>query len=184
MEEYIKSPKTGRWITIRGKAYQDLLEDKKYASSAKKAKRYRKPEPGSKPKHEGKVTNPRTIRMKKAPRESLSEVLRHEPPTRRAKIAHLKAMENETKKSRTRGWGSMAPQKGKERHELMKVCGEQCFLMPGREGFPICSSLDEGKKYRCKVNCKGVNAAYIRARQWNYPKVAASALELKNRYKC
>jgi len=185
MESYIKSPKTNRWITVDGKAYQDLLKDKKYAAKAKSAKRVRKPATGSKTLHKGKVT--KRVTLPKAPIAPLRETIKHEPATRKAKIRDLEAQatrEMEGRGIKTRGWKAVAPQKGRERHELMKVCGEECFLMPGREGFPICPSVEEGPNYRCKVDCRGVNAAYIRAKQWGYPKVARSAEALKKKYKC
>lgn len=67
-----------------------------------------------------------------------------------------------------KGWGKVAP-KGKQRTLMYKKCGSRCFLgtkTPGDKqhpDFPICS------KGTCKINPKGVYAAYIRARQWGKP---------------
>ena len=67
-------------------------------------------------------------------------------------------------RSRTRksvpwaGWGRVAPF-GRARTTMLKRCGRKCFLGP-RKSFPICS------KGTCKVNKKGLWAAYIRAREW------------------
>ena len=56
------------------------------------------------------------------------------------------------------GWGKVAPQ-GHARTVMLRDCGKKCFLGP-RKSFPICT------KGTCRVNSKGVYAAYIRARQW------------------
>ena len=56
------------------------------------------------------------------------------------------------------GWGRQAP-RGHARTVMLKKCGKKCFLGP-RKSFPICT------KGTCKVNSKGVYAAYIRAREW------------------
>ena len=62
------------------------------------------------------------------------------------------------------GWGKVAP-KGHARTVMLKKCGRKCFLGP-KKSFPICS------KGTCKVNSKGVYAAFVRARQWGKPKSA------------
>ena len=67
------------------------------------------------------------------------------------------------------GWGKLAPH-GKQRTKMYKKCGKKCFLgtkTPGdrqHPDFPICA------KGTCKVNKKGLYAAYIRARQWGKPR--------------
>jgi len=60
------------------------------------------------------------------------------------------------------GWGKIAPQ-GHARTVMLKKCGRKCFLGP-RKSFPICA------KGTCKVNKKGLYAAYIRGRQWGKKK--------------
>ena len=71
-----------------------------------------------------------------------------------------------TKRNKTRksvpwkGWGKLAP------HGMYKKCGKKCFLGTKTRGdkqhpdFPICA------KGTCKINKKGLWAAYIRAKQW------------------
>lgn len=67
------------------------------------------------------------------------------------------------------GWSKEAPF-GKERSEMYKKCGKKCFLgqkIPNNKKypkFPICT------KKTCKINTKGLYAAYIRARQWGKKK--------------
>ena len=64
-----------------------------------------------------------------------------------------------------KGWSRLAP-KGKQRTTMYKKCGKKCFLgtkTPGDKAhpdFPICA------KGTCKVNTKGLYAAFVRARQW------------------
>ena len=60
------------------------------------------------------------------------------------------------------GWAKLAPH-GHKRTVMLRKCGKKCFLGP-RKSFPICA------KNTCKVNTKGLYAAYIRARQWGKKK--------------
>jgi hypothetical protein len=44
---------------------------------------------------------------------------------------------------------------------MKKECGSKCFLGPtGESCFPICA------KGTCKINTKGIYAAYVRAREY------------------
>jgi hypothetical protein len=63
----------------------------------------------------------------------------------------------------------------------MNRCGEACFLQPETEKFPICAALREGQG--CAIDCRGLQAAYNRARQYKYNKVAEMARELLDK-KC
>lgn len=85
--------------------------------------------------------------------------------------------------SRTRGWSAMEPKKGRERHQMKAKCGNSCFLQPENEGFPICRklSLTGGQ---CKVDCKGLQSAYVRARQWKHTEVANQAKALAKLFGC
>lgn len=79
----------------------------------------------------------------------------------------LKKRTNRTKRRSNApwaGWSKYAP-KGSTRTKMMKKCGEKCFLGP-KKSFPICS------KNTCKINSKGVYAAYVRSRQWGKAKTA------------
>ena len=110
----------------------------------------------------------------------LEQTLADLPNSRRAKIRDLKeqiAKGKEGRGMRTRGWKAAAPQKGTERHELKKQCGQGCFLQPDTEGFPICPALREGKG--CGIDCRGVTSALVRARQWGYDDVAEMAEEIR-----
>ena len=65
-----------------------------------------------------------------------------------------------------KGWGKLAP-KGVQRTRMYKKCGKKCFLGTKTRGdkkhpdFPICA------KGTCKINKKGLWAAYIRAKEWD-----------------
>lgn len=54
------------------------------------------------------------------------------------------------------GWSKLAPST-KERTTMKRKCGKKCFLGPDKS-FPICA------KGTCKINKKGLYAAYIRAK--------------------
>jgi hypothetical protein len=57
-----------------------------------------------------------------------------------------------------RGWSKEQP-RYKQRTVMMKKCGKKCFLGL-KKTFPICT------KNTCKINRKGLHAAYVRAREY------------------
>lgn len=63
-----------------------------------------------------------------------------------------------TRKSRVRGWSKAKPSYH-QRTVMYKSCGQKCFLGPNKS-FPICT------KNTCKINKKGVLAAYMRAKEY------------------
>ena len=56
------------------------------------------------------------------------------------------------------GWKQLEPNYG-ERKKMFSRCGKKCFL-GSKQSYPICS------KNTCKINKKGIWAAYVRARQY------------------
>ena len=78
--------------------------------------------------------------------------------------------------SATRGWHKSAPYTSKQRKRMMKRCGHKCFLGP-HMSFPVCN------KYTCKINKKGVQSAYNRARQFKRTQVAYKAKNILKRMK-
>ena len=56
------------------------------------------------------------------------------------------------------GWSKKSPGV-RQRRIMSQKCGRKCFLGPGTS-FPVCS------KNTCKINSKGVYAAYVRSRQY------------------
>ena len=80
------------------------------------------------------------------------------------------------RQSLTRGWSKASPRRGRPRHALMKKCGASCFLMPEHEKFPVCQKLSKRRKQsNCKLDCRGVMAAKMRAAQWKYPEIEERA---------
>ena len=75
-----------------------------------------------------------------------------------------------SRRSATRGWKKMSPGTH-ERTLMMNRCGKKCFLGPNKS-FPIC------KKHTCKVDPRGVQAAFNRARQWGYIHIAKHAKKM------
>ncbi len=65
---------------------------------------------------------------------------------------------------RTHKWSRDAPKSIGDRSAVLSKCGRRCFLGPGKT-FPICARLGSGAG-TCKVDRRGVAAAYSRAREW------------------
>jgi hypothetical protein len=73
-----------------------------------------------------------------------------------------------------RGWSKSQPGYH-DRTVMMNKCGHKCFLGPNKT-FPIC------RRNTCKVDRRGLEAAYIRAREYStirgsrkYKQIAKSA---------
>ena len=62
-------------------------------------------------------------------------------------------------------WSRVAPKTVGDRSALLSKCGRKCFLGPGKT-FPICARLGASGSRHCKIDRRGVVAAYSRARQW------------------
>ena len=82
----------------------------------------------------------------------------------------LRKRRTKRRRSATRGWRKMSPGTH-ARTVMMRRCGKKCFLGPNKS-FPIC------KKNTCKVDKRGVQAAFNRARQWGYTHIAKRAKKL------
>ena len=74
----------------------------------------------------------------------------------------------------TKGWAAMAPPK-RERSAYKKRCGKKCLLKPESNGYPIC---DEN----CEPDCRGIQSAYRRARQYHHQDIANKALKARSKY--
>lgn len=73
-----------------------------------------------------------------------------------------------SRSSGSRKWSQVAPKTVGDRSALMSKCGRQCFLGPNKT-FPICARLGSGSgsgSGTCKIDRRGVAAAYTRAREW------------------
>ena len=69
-----------------------------------------------------------------------------------------------------RGWSKKAPG-FKEKRIMSEKCGRKCFLGP-KTTFPICN------KNTCRINKKGVYAAYVRAKQYKRTSISKKALRI------
>lgn len=87
------------------------------------------------------------------------------------------------RRSATRGWRKAAPKLRSQRHRLKKSCGARCFLDSKNLKFPICRKCS-ASRCACKPDCKGLAAAYGRARQYGYKKFAKKALSIAKRQGC
>ena len=73
------------------------------------------------------------------------------------------------------GWSKQAPGTV-ARREMKKKCGSKCFLGPISEScFPICATGT------CKINIKGIYAAYTRAREHGSAKYKRSSTKRTNK---
>lgn len=181
-KEYIKNPVTKRVIRVGGQTYKDLLKTDQ-AARVKRAKRFSKPDNNKTKKQTG--TEP-VIKYEKNKPSTLKKDAKRVPPTRKALREHSQNLiesKGDNRGSKTRGWSLIAPQRGRERNELMDECGGSCFLIPEKKAFPVCPSL-RSTQGKCKVDCRGIQAAKIRANQWKYPKVANEAEKLQRYYGC
>lgn len=72
--------------------------------------------------------------------------------------------------SATRGWKNQKPG-FHQRTIMLKRCGRKCFLGP-KKSYPICT------KKTCKLNPKGVYAAFIRSRQFHRKNISHKAKKM------
>lgn len=159
MDPYIISPKTGKYIKVGGPTYDNLLKGS-YAQEVRKSKILYKESPSAHQRYKGKTINPTEVKIPKS---------KMEPAKGRG--------------GKTKGWKNDAPKRGAERTALKAKCGNECFLKPDNNGFPICASLRTGKN-TCKVDCRGIIAAKVRSGQWDYKDVHEAAVILGKKYGC
>lgn len=74
------------------------------------------------------------------------------------------------RKVSVKGWSKKAPNT-RQRTVMYKKCGKKCFLGK-HKSFPICA------KHTCKISKQGLEAAYMRARQYKYAKIAKKSQKL------
>jgi hypothetical protein len=114
-------------------------------------------------------------KAKRIPNSVLRKIVVAKPRAVRSKLQMQLPRAKMARGSATRGWHAAAPQRGKERQTLYNMCGSMCFLAPQTLGFPICAALREGQG--CRVDCRGVVAARVRAAQYKH----ADVLKKSNR---
>lgn len=102
-------------------------------------------------------------------------MVRSKRRTRKSRRVHKRS--RRTRRTRRvgrspKGWSKLSPNT-RQRTQMLKKCGKKCFLGK-KKSFPICA------KNTCRINRKGIESAYIRARQWrkkhpSYNKIARTA---------
>lgn len=174
---YVTNPESGKAIKVGGPTYDRL----KTRHHLEKAKRFYKSPP-----HKRQTDRPvsrqsmEQIRGMKQYQPNMQRSLRYvRQPALRRKLQTQVKKTGEGRGSRTRGWAADAPKRGRDRHLLKEKCGNKCFLLPDTEGFPICPKCF-GDVCTCQIDCRGVLAAKIRARQYKYTQVAQAAEKIGN----
>jgi len=184
--QYVINPATGRTIRVGGPTYTQL-QTRGLPVAALRTTPHA-PARAARTRHAEYALSPhevaRAVALGRATPVPLREELAPGTPPYLRRIAHSEmAREHIGQGERTRGWRVAAPQRGPERHELRAQCGDVCFLQPQREAFPICPKCRNGV-CTCKVDCRGVLAAKIRARQYKYQDVARAAEQIERRLGC
>ena len=127
---------------------------RKADKSRRKTSKFPKPRKASKSRRKsscgpGKVRNRSTGRCRM--------ISRRKPSRKLAKSRRIVKSKSRRTKSISSGWSKLSPN-ASQRTTMLKKCGKKCFLGP-KKSFPICA------KKTCKVNAKGLHAAYVRSKQ-------------------
>ena len=166
----VTNPQTGRKILVGGPTYRKVFGAKSVHKGAKRA---------SPDASVPDILVNKILAQKVATVEELQDTLRRTTqPALRRKLEAQIAKSGDNRGSRTRGWSARAPQRGRPRETLQKVCGDAAFLLPDEKKFPImakCGAGNEAAKCQCSIDCGGVLAALIRARQYGYSNIAEAA---------
>lgn len=81
--------------------------------------------------------------------------------------------------SPSRGWKDVEPHRGPERRGLYAQCGAECFADPANLKYPMCDKDDN-----CRPDCRGMEAAYARARQYHHQGIADRAHHMAMENNC
>jgi len=129
------------------------------ASKSRKTRKVRKSRKASKSRKTSKVRKSRKAsKSRKTSKVRKSRKVSKSRKTSKVRKSRKASKSRKTRKLSSKGWAQLAPL-GSERTEMCRKCGKKCFLGPDKS-FPICN------KGTCKINDKGVYAAYVRAKQW------------------
>ena len=173
--EYVKNPETGRDIKVGGPTYMKL-KNKHHLETApiitKSAPSRREPI-----RHVSETTVKQMMEMNLYRPDWEKTITTTKQPTLQKKLTEQMKKRNEGRGSRTRGWSADAPKRGYDRHLLKQRCGDKCFLQPETEGFPICPRCVDNQ-CNCEIDCRGLTAARIRARQYKYDELESTINQL------
>lgn len=128
----------------------------------------------------GKVKRKSPIKKKRiSPKKSKKNNVKRKSPTKNSKkqVKRKTFPKKQKKPAEWTKWSEVAPKTKAQRQQLIQICGSTCFLMPDKLKFPVCTP-------DCKVSCKGLIAARVRARQWNYPEVDKKVSEYYKKANC
>lgn len=180
---YVRNPRTNALILVNGPTYQKLSDaERRQADSTRQTlpRPQRRGRRASLKAAAHKAAAHKASALKVAEPEPLEDTLmRTRQPALRASLKRMRA--DEPRGAATRGWAARAPPPGRARHVLHERCGDDAFLLPQQEKFPIMRKCGTGYEVRacdCRVDCGGLQAAYQRARQHKYPAVAKRAQQL------
>ena len=109
----------------------------------------------------------------------IKKKIKRKSPTKNSKkqIKRKSSPKKQKKPAEWTKWSEIAPKTKAQRQQLIQICGSTCFLMPNELKFPVCTS-------DCKVSCKGLIAARVRARQWGYPEVDKKVSQYYKKANC
>lgn len=181
--DYLINPETGRPISVGGPAYQKLLDmgysEKQLRNLVEGTRRS-----PSKAYDEDKPSEQLVEKMSKLPKRQQTQRTYENLPPHLEKRKQTYKSPSEGRGSRTRGWSLDKPKRGSERHLLRQKCGDACFLIPERESFPICAKCQSAENCACEIDCRGVNAAKVRAKQWKYTNLYQTIDKLQKDKQC
>jgi hypothetical protein len=80
----------------------------------------------------------------------------------------------------TKGWARSAPTRTDEIDRVLARCGRGAFLDPSRRAYPIVGAYTR----TCSPDCRGLRAAFARARQQGKRTIAAKALRKAKEASC
>lgn len=127
------------------------------------------------PAKRGSATKKRGSATKRGSARRLVTSVQYSPVKRRT-------FRQSPRSSPSQGWRSAESRirtVGK-RQVLFRKCGPDCFLIPSKLKFPVCT----GGRGGCKVDCRGLLSAVRRGTQHDYPRVVRSARRLAEQYGC
>ena len=157
-----KSRKASKVRKVRKNRKASKVRKVRKSRKASKVRKSRKASKVRKVRKSRKVSKVRKVRKsRKASKVRKSRKASKVRKSRKASKVRKVRKASKVRKSRklsSKGWAQLSP-KGAERTEMCVKCGKKCFLGPDKS-FPICN------KGTCKINDKGVYAAYVRAKQW------------------
>jgi hypothetical protein len=102
-------------------------------------------------------------KVRKSKRTSVKRRSRRRRSVEKSGLKTMPKIYNRSARDGVRGWAKNKPDTVKERRRLMTVCGPKCFGKPETLGFPVCDKHIT-KPSECGPDCKGLLAAYGRAR--------------------